>query len=58
MVQKILAHVNISLVNMLDKFLPYILLVNNKQFYVNSAVFRRQLRILPKEWVQEWQNLY
>ena len=58
MVQKNLVYVNILPVNMLYKFLLYILLVNNKQFSVNSTVFRWQLRILPKEWVQEWQNLY
>lgn len=37
------------------EFSLYVFLISNR--YANSAVIRRQLRILPKEWVQEWQNL-
>jgi hypothetical protein len=41
---------------MLNEFLLYLLFINYSQYSV--AVIRRQLRKLPKEWVQEWQNLY
>jgi len=43
---------------MLNEFVLYLLFINYSQYSVNSAVIRKQLRKLPTEWVQEWQNLY